>query len=153
MARREHSKLELTRKLVKAGYSDSEVHEAMDWLDNHQLQSDDRFVQSLSRRRAHNYGDRAISAELAQHGLKPIDPKDSDHFELSSELQRIHLWLDRRYVNQLEAIHLEDGSLDRDPLFKLKVKAYRALSARGFAQSNIESAWKRFIDEFISDRC
>lgn len=153
LARREHSKPELIRKLSKAGYSEEEAQAAIEWLEMHQLQSDERFVRSLARRRAHNYGDRAIAAELSQHGLGSSDLSDTDQADLSTEEDRILVWLGRRYLVRLEPLWLEEGSLDRDPLFKLKVKAHRALSARGFEQTNIERAWNRFIDEFISERC
>lgn len=153
MARREHSQIELYRKLENAGYPESEITQAIKWLGGHELQSDTRFGQSLARRRSRNYGDKAIAVELAQHGLGSLGCLFDADENLQSESQRIESWLQRKYLIRLESLFSQAGSLQRDPLFQLKVKAFRALSARGFGQSNIERAWNRFIDEFMSDRC
>ena len=179
LARREHSQAELATKLARQGYGAAEIDHALQWLQGHQLQSDARFAQSLARRRAANYGNRAIGAELAQHGLNlrhgeesPKQPVGSLQSEVSSsqfgtqmlgqpsptvppEADRIFHWLQRRYTSKLQkGIALAEGeSLDGQQLLQLKAKAYRALSARGFEQSHIEVGWRRFVDDFMGEQC
>lgn len=70
LARREHSRSELARKLGQAGADPEQLHEALDRLDADGLQSDQRFAEMLVRSRiAQGYGPRRIRAELGQHGI------------------------------------------------------------------------------------
>ncbi|MDX1668905.1 MAG: regulatory protein RecX [Limnobacter sp.] len=153
LARREHSRTELTHKLEKAGYEVDQIQEAIDWVTSHQFQSDERFTHSLARRRASTFGDRAINAELAQHGLSGASTIDSSTDEsLPGEYERVLQWLSKRYRHKLPDLY-EASELDQDALFKLKAKAYRALASRGFEFSHIDRAWKDFLREFLDHRC
>ncbi len=70
LARREHSRRELRRKLVRSGHDDDEVDTAITRLDGTGLQSDERFAEVLVRSRiAQGQGPVRIAAELRQHGL------------------------------------------------------------------------------------
>ncbi len=70
LARREHSRRELARKLGQAGIEPGALSQALDRLDAEGLQSDQRFAELLVRSRiAQGYGPRRIRAELGQHGL------------------------------------------------------------------------------------
>lgn len=152
MSRREHSQTELTRKLSQAGYEPSEVAEALSWVSEHGMQSEDRFASSLIRRRSRQYGDRAIKAELSQHGVSPAGKLPEIEQELQPESDRIFDWFQRRYAQRLNEVVDKAGEIDKEALFALKIKAFRAMSAKGFEQNNIEKAWKRFVDEFLSNR-
>src|SRR5262245_59275108 len=89
LAQREHSRLELRRKLMpmaraeaRAKAEPDELDEAacaeaavrqvdalLDWLEAHRHLSQTRFVESRVHARASRYGNRRIEHELVQHGL------------------------------------------------------------------------------------
>ena len=70
LVRREHSRRELTRKLVARGLEAGEVAAAVDRLTDEGWQDDARFAESLVRQRAASgYGPIHIRAELGTHGL------------------------------------------------------------------------------------
>jgi len=71
LSRREHSALELRRKLLQRGFDETEVERALAHLAERGLQDDERFAQSLGRIRANGgHGPHRLRAELAQHGLR-----------------------------------------------------------------------------------
>lgn len=154
LARREHSQAELRAKLLQRGYEVEEVQEVVQWAINHQFQSDDRFKLSLFRRRASTFGDRAISAELGQHGLgdiKSIDTEEQSVDALASEEDRAYDWIMRRKLSDLSAVFDEDGVINQSRLLALKAKVFKGLSSRGFEFGNIDRAWRRIIAEFKSN--
>jgi len=70
LSRREHSRLELTRKLCQRGLEAAEVEAAVEKLATDGWQDDTRFAQFLLRSRVSGgYGPIRIRAELATHGL------------------------------------------------------------------------------------
>lgn len=70
LARREHSRKELSRKLTSRGLDADEVQVAVDRLAGEGWQDDARFAESLVRSRAASgYGPIRIRAELSTHGL------------------------------------------------------------------------------------
>lgn len=70
LTRREHSRTELTRKLLARGIGADEARQAIDALADAGWQDDARFAESLVRHRANNgYGPVRIRSELAIHGL------------------------------------------------------------------------------------
>lgn len=70
LVRREHSRPELTRKLLARGIGEEEAVAAVEKMAATGWQDDTRFACSLARTRAGNgYGPIRIRAELASHGL------------------------------------------------------------------------------------
>lgn len=70
LARREHSRKELSRKLTSRGLDAGEVQAAVDRLAGEGWQDDSRFAESLVRNRvASGYGPLRIRAELSTHSL------------------------------------------------------------------------------------
>lgn len=70
LTRREHSRKELTRKLVSRGVDAGEVEAAVEKLAGAGWQDERRFAESLVRSRASTgYGPLHIRAELGTHGL------------------------------------------------------------------------------------
>lgn len=70
LARREHSRKELNRKLSSRGLDAGEVEAAVDRLAGEGWQDDARFAESVVRSRASSgYGPIRIRAELGTHGL------------------------------------------------------------------------------------
>lgn len=95
LTRREHSRKELTRKLVSRGVDAAEVEAAVDKLTAAGWQDERRFAENLVRARASaGYGPLHIRAELATHDL-PADVRaaaleafDGDWAEVASDLVR-----------------------------------------------------------------
>lgn len=71
LARREHSRRELGRKLRARGVEPADASAALDKLESQDFQNDERFAEMLVRSRiGSGYGPLRIRAELsAQHGL------------------------------------------------------------------------------------
>ncbi len=71
MARREHTRLELKRKLLARGLSEQIIEQALDGIAARGLQSDARFVESYVRERAQKgYGPLRITEELKVRGVE-----------------------------------------------------------------------------------
>jgi len=68
LARREHSRLELFRKLTPHGDVE-EINALLDALLEQRLLSDDRFAESLRRTRQGRHGSLRIQQELRQKGV------------------------------------------------------------------------------------
>lgn len=70
LARREHSQLELRRKLSAQGFSDDLIENELNELLTKDLQCDARFTESYIRtRRMSGFGPRRIAAELRSKGV------------------------------------------------------------------------------------
>ncbi len=70
LARREHSRRELKVKLEQRGFERSDSDNAIAKLQSQQYQSDQRFAESVLRRRiADGYGPNRIAAELQSHAM------------------------------------------------------------------------------------
>ena len=109
LAQREHSRLELRRKLLQRLRDDArrddtavqggpaerlaEVDALLDWLQAHRYLSDARFVESRVHARAARFGNLRIQQELSQHGvaLTPaiaVDLRDSEKARAREVQQR-----------------------------------------------------------------
>jgi len=120
LANREHSRVELLRKLAPHAESQEEIEAALDDLEARGLLSAERFAESMLHRKASRFGAARIQAELAQHRL----PSDIAQAALRSlkdtELARAHAVWARRY-----------GEVASDA--QEKARQMRFLTARGFA--------------------
>lgn len=126
LARREHSVTELSSKLARRGWPESEVGEIVDELASENLQSDERFAENYARSRsAKHYGPARIRAELGERGIdraladQAIRELDVDWFVLAAD------WYERRY-----------GTEAPDD-FREKSRRQQALARRGFAHEHI----------------
>ncbi len=93
LTRREHSRKELTRKLMSRGVDAADVEAAVDKLTAAGWQDDRRFAESLVRSRASTgYGPLHLRAELATHDLPAevreaaLDEFDGDWVEIARDL-------------------------------------------------------------------
>jgi regulatory protein len=115
LAQREHSRVELRRKLLDAAARqhrlraaaeggeppdalgaavEQEVDALLDWLTGKGLLSAERFVESRIHARAPRYGNLRIRQELAQHGVA-LEPDAADALQ-ASELDRARaVWIKR----------------------------------------------------------
>ena len=113
LARREHSRKELSRKLTTRGLDAGEVQAAVDRLAGEGWQDDARFAESLVRSRASSgYGPLRIRAELSTHGLdreaiaRAMDTFEGDWGENARDLVR------RRFGAALEEIAVRRKAAD-----------------------------------------
>ena len=95
LTRREHSRKELTRKLVTRGVDPAEVEAAVEKLAGAGWQDERRFAENLVRARAATgYGPLHIRAELATHDLPADLPRhaleafEGNWSELAADLVR-----------------------------------------------------------------
>jgi regulatory protein len=71
LSQREHSRLELGRKLAPHAESADQIEPLLDALEHDGFLSSERFAQSLAHRRAPRFGLRRIEQELGAHRLDP----------------------------------------------------------------------------------
>jgi regulatory protein len=70
LSAREHSRLELGRKLARYAEEGDDVEALLDFLEKNNWLSQERFAESLIHRKAARYGNSRVVAELQSHGLK-----------------------------------------------------------------------------------
>ncbi|MDC8770107.1 recombination regulator RecX [Roseateles albus] len=138
LSQREHSRVELRRKLQniqrKAAPAaegepslvmdaQAELDLLLDWLQAQGYLSDQRFVESRVHARASRYGNLRIKQELAQHGL-------SLSAEAMSELKAAEL-------ERAKIIYLRKFGAHAPPDAAAKAKQIRFMTARGFSPETI----------------
>ncbi len=69
LSAREHSRLELTRKLARYAQETDDIEALLDALEAANLLSQSRFSESLIHRRAARFGNNRILSELQSHGI------------------------------------------------------------------------------------
>lgn len=120
LAAREHSRVELTRKLAPHAESPDQVAQVLDELEQKGWLSAERFAESMLHRKSARYGAARLKAELAQHQL----PADVAHAATQSlrdtEFARAHALWARRFG--------EPAQTPQD-----KARQMRFLLGRGFA--------------------
>ena len=136
IARREYSRMELSGKLLQAGYPEDEVEQAIALLADRNWQSDDRFAEHLARRRSGSYGKRLIIAELGLHHISNNAATDAIA-QLESESDRALKWITKR-------AGYFDPSTDQTTQREQQAKLFKGLLARGFSSDDIKAALKRW---------
>jgi regulatory protein len=130
LARREHSRLELQRKL-DARFSDCAdlVREVLNRLTEQGLQSDRRFAESYGRSRvSRGYGAQRIRLELRDKGVE-----DADIHGVFAELNADWFELARQTLQKKFGAR-------RPADFKSRAKCQRFLHYRGFSNDQIRYA-------------
>ena len=69
LARREHSRMELRRKLSRSGGDEDAVETVLDALEAEKLLSDQRFAEGLARVRGARFGSRRVADDLRRTGV------------------------------------------------------------------------------------
>ncbi|WP_266168089.1 regulatory protein RecX [Dyella subtropica] len=135
LARREHSRRELKRKLNQGGYAGNEATDALDRLGEQHYQDDDRFAEMLVRSRAaQGYGPLRLRAELKSHGLSDarirqlLDEADVDWAESAAAQLR------RRYGTVAVADPAERA---RRAQFLLR-RGFPAATVRGLTHAEVD---------------
>ncbi|MBV8125874.1 MAG: recombination regulator RecX [Burkholderiaceae bacterium] len=143
LAQREHSRLELRRKLLRLAHPAIESEEEADLqarvdrlLDELQAQgylNESRFVESRIHARAARHGNLRIKMELAQHGTALSEQQQAELDR--SELERAR----QVWARKFDAVAVNDP--------KLLAKQMRFLAARGFSAEVIRRVVRAELDE------
>ncbi|HLU16171.1 MAG TPA: recombination regulator RecX [Burkholderiaceae bacterium] len=120
LSRREHSRLELARKLAPYADNADQVEQLLDGLERENWLSDERFVQSLVNRRAGRHGVMRILQELRQHGIAEHHLSQVEHQLRDSELDRARDVWEKKF-----GVHADNT--------KDYARQYRFMMSRGFS--------------------
>lgn len=127
LARREHSELELSRKLRLKKYPEADIQTVVSQLIEENLLSHSRFIENyIHHRRNKGYGPLRIQAELRERGIAEefiehyLDITDNAWF-----IQVRNVW-QKRFKNRAPSD------------FKMRAQQMRFLQYRGFTQEQIE---------------
>jgi len=124
LMRREHSKLELFKKLQLMGYDDDIINSSISKLVEQNYQSDDRFAEAFILMRFNQgKGPIKIALELKMRGINTFDLSAFDWYQLAKEIRQ------KKFgdVSSLE--------------YKEKAKQKRFLQSRGFNLDQINQAF------------
>jgi len=129
LSAREHSRLELTRKLSRHARDGDDIEALLDALEAAKLLSQARFSESLVHRRAARFGNQRILSELQSHGIDADALDDIKATLAQDEVVRAReVW--RKKFNRAPADASE------------RAKQMRFLLQRGFSSSAIQGAMR-----------
>lgn len=134
LSTREHSRLELGRKLARYAGEGDDVDALLDFLEKNNWLSQERFAESLVHRRAARYGNGRVVAELATHGVN-----GEALAELKSELA------DTEVARAKEVWRRKFGQVAAEPAEK--AKQLRFLMGRGFSPRAVRAAMQDGADD------
>ncbi|MFV9473571.1 recombination regulator RecX [Advenella sp. RU8] len=90
LSRREHSELELSRKLLPHAESPEEVEQVLARLKKENWQSNQRFTHAFAQQKSSKWGTAKILQELKQHKLNAEDISDLKEQLEQSEFERAY---------------------------------------------------------------
>jgi regulatory protein len=134
LSTREHSRLELGRKLARYAEEGDDVEALLDFLEKNNWLSQERFAESLVHRRAARYGNSRVMAELQNHGVG-----GEALAELKSELAETETARAREVWRRKFGKVAEDAAE--------RAKQTRFLLQRGFSQRALRAAMQGSADE------
>jgi len=130
LSAREHSRLELARKLTRHLQEGDDLDQLLDWLVAQKFLSDSRFAESLVNRRAARFGSSRILSEFQTHGLNDDAVSTLRISLLEDENERAFQVWEKKF-GTVATSHEE------------RAKQMRFLQQRGFSHSAIQFAIKR----------
>ena len=127
LARREHSRSELSDKLAARSFDPDVIRDVLDALEREGLLSSGRFAENfIASRHARGQGPVRIARELSERGVEPpadwLDDPRYDWNRLARDVRR------KKFGDTLPAA------------FKEKARQARFLEYRGFSQDQIRRA-------------
>jgi regulatory protein len=129
LSMREHSRLELKRKLARHAEEGDDIDALLDFLEKNNWLSQERFAESLIHRKASRYGNSRVMAELQSHGVNGEALAELKSGLAESETARaVEVW-QRKF-----------GTVAQDAAERSK--QMRFLMARGFSSSAVRAALK-----------
>ncbi len=126
LSMREHSRIELQRKLAAHAQEGDDLDALLGWLEANKYLSQERFAEALVRRRAARFGNSRIVLELQSHGIGG---------EALAELKGSLVDEDSRAI---EALARKFANPPQDA--QERAKYMRFLQQRGFSQRAIKAA-------------
>jgi regulatory protein len=133
LSAREHSRLELARKLSRYAQESDDIEALLDTLEAAKLLSQSRFSESLVNRRAARFGNSRILFELQSHGIDADAINDIKTSLSQDEVARAcEVW-------RKKFSHPPEDAAER-------AKQMRFLQQRGFSSTAIQGAM-RIIDK------
>lgn len=129
LSSREHSRLELARKLSRYAQEGDDIEALLDWLETSKFLSQSRFSESLVHRRASRFGNSRILSELQSHGIDGDAISEIKTNLAQDEASRAKEVWSRRF-RQAPADAAE------------RAKQMRFLQQRGFSHSAIRAAMR-----------
>jgi len=129
LSAREHSRIELRRKLARHAQDGDDVEAVLDFMEKNNWLSQERFSEALIHRRAARYGNSRIVAELQSHGIG------------GDALQELKAGLaDNETARACDVWRRKFGSVATDA--EQRNKQMRFLMQRGFSQRAVYAALK-----------
>ncbi len=129
LSMREHSRLELGRKLARHAQEGDDVEALLDDLEAAKFLSQERFAESLVHRRAARFGNQRILTELQSHRIDDESLSGIREQLAGDEAARARAILERKYT-QPPADAAE------------RAKRMRFLQQRGFSHEAIKAAMR-----------
>lgn len=127
LSTREHSRMELARKLARHAEEGDDIDALLDFLEKNNWLSQERFSESLIHRRSARYGNSRIVAELQSHGIN------------GDALQELKAGLaEDETARCCEVWRRKFGSVPEDA--QQRSKQVRFLMQRGFSQRAVRAA-------------
>jgi regulatory protein len=134
LSMREHSRIELGRKLARYAEEGDDIEALLDFLERNNWLSQERFAESLVHRRAGRYGNSRVLAELQQNGVR-----GEDLDEVKAKLA------DTEVARAKEVWRRKFDSVPQDAAERSK--QMRFLMQRGFSQNAVRAALKGYDDD------
>ncbi|GAB3427353.1 recombination regulator RecX [Massilia solisilvae] len=134
LSTREHSRLELGRKLARYAEEGEDVEAVLDFLEKNNWLSQERFAEALVHRKAGRYGNSRVVAELQNHGVG-----GEALAELKSGLAETEL------ARAREVWRRKFGKVAQDAAER--AKQMRFLLQRGFSQRAVRAAMQGGADD------
>lgn len=138
LSAREHSRLELTRKLSRYAQEGDDVEALLDALEAAKLLSQSRFSESLVHRRAARFGNNRILSELQTHGI------DGD------ALTEIKTSLSQDEAARASAVWRRKFSHPPSDAIE-RARQIRFLQQRGFSHGAIQAAMRNIANMDAED--
>jgi len=136
LARREHSRLELARKLERRldeGQDCRDIDAVLDDLQRRKLLSDERFAASVLRARSARYGEARLARDLQVRGVPADVARDALEAIRNSEIDRARVQWARRFKALPSSI-------------EERARQTRFLEARGFSSAVIRQVLRGVAD-------
>jgi len=136
LARREHSRRELTRKLTQRGFDATAISQVLFTLEQESLLSESRFIGMIVRvRSSKGLGPLRIIAELQTHGISQRDIEQNEDWQATD-------WIYVGCVARAKRF-TEKQPNDTTPLgLEEKIKQTRYLIQRGFQVDQVREILK-----------
>jgi len=122
LARREHSRAELARKLANYGEAD-EVEALLDQLEQENLLSNSRYVEMLAHARAGRHGSLRLKADLRDKGVSENEMAEAIESARMQDLDAARAVWQKKFGEM--ASEVANSAAER-------ARQYRFLASRGF---------------------